>query len=60
MHWKAGINLDFLPPGKKISVTGSVTDKNCSEQSLPEMSITYIKIQNSLQFQNFISYLLTR
>ena len=23
-----------------ISITGSVTDKNCSEQSQPEMSIT--------------------
>ena len=45
-----GVDLDFLPPGKiggvLISITGSITDKNCSELSHPEMSITQI---NSVQ-----------
>ena len=43
-YLKAGVDLHFLPPGKNrrglISITGSVTDKNCSKQSQPEMSIT--------------------
>ena len=43
---KAGVHQDFSPPskmeggGEVISITGSVTDKNYSERSHPEMSIT--------------------
>ena len=35
----------------KISITGSVTDKNCSEQSQPEMSITQIKFKIQCSFR---------
>ena len=41
---KAGVALDFFTTRENrrglISITGSVTDKNCSEQSLFEMSVT--------------------
>ena len=34
-----------------ISITGSVTDKNCSEQSQPEMSITRIRFKIQCTFR---------
>ena len=41
----------FLPPGKIGGVTDSVTDKKCSEQSQPEMSITQIKFEIQCSFR---------
>ena len=40
-----------------ISITGSVTDKNCSELSQPEMLITQIKFKIQWSFRTlFLSY----
>ena len=53
------VDLDFLLHSK-ISITSSAADKNYIELSQPEIPITQIKIQNSMQIQNFISKLLLR
>ena len=41
---KAGVDLDFLPL-RKISITGLAADKNYTELSKLEMSITRVKFK---------------
>ena len=60
---KVRVDLDILPIGKiggvkspslavlLISITDSVTDKNCSEQSQLKMSITQIKFKVQCSFR---------
>ena len=42
-----------------ISITGNVIDKNCSELSQPEMSITRIKLKNQCSFRTSLQFLIT-